>query len=69
MSRTITINPYKRNGTQEVREHIRGGIDVVHEAHGKGKALASEYNSDAKFIWFFNMQRGLIKVGKRALKG
>jgi hypothetical protein len=44
-------------------------MQVEHETHGKGQVLHAEYESGAKFLWFYNQSKGLIKVGKVALKG
>jgi hypothetical protein len=63
------ITDYVKQDGTHVQKHIRNGMQVEHETHGKGQVLHAEYESGAKFLWFYNQSKGLIKVGKVALKG
>jgi hypothetical protein len=60
------IRQYTRNG-KPVSAHIRNGKPVTHDIYGDGQVLQSELDNEEKMVWFYNRQRGLIRVGKSAL--
>ena len=60
------IQEYTRNG-KPVAAHIRNGMHVTHSIYGKGQVLEADFNSADKMVWFYNKQRGLIRVGKSAV--
>lgn len=60
------IAEYKR-GDHSVREHLRNGIAVEHETHGRGLVCRADWESESLMVWFSCPSKGLMKVGRRAL--